>query len=245
MGTDTPKPSEAILGAASPTDALRLVAEYIDQLVEDAASRRISGSGWDDWGKAIGEVERDPVGPWTPDPADEAALAQYQEDLHGCEDALEGKVLRAKIELTKDKLHPPTEMVDNTGYSTETHFNDNGEAIIDLPVPTPEQIDFRGEIVTRLGLRDQYGEQLGEEAEDSFVRGGPLLLYLSDREFVNGMADDIKRLLVSDVEQSSPKEAQEMARDILKTNSDDSNDLDAVRERILGDVESGAIHNAP
>jgi hypothetical protein len=242
VGTVTPKPSEAILSAASPTDALRLVAEYIDILYEQHASPK---DEWGSWGEAAGTDDADGPVQWSPDPADEAALAQYQEELQGCEDDLEGKVLRAKIELTRDKLHPPVVLVDNSGAATETDYDEEGNAVVNLPPATPEQIDFRGELVGRLGLRDQYGDELGEQAEESFIKGGPLLLYLSDREFVNSMADDVKRQLVVDVEQSSPREAQEMARDILKANTDDANDLDAVRDRILGDVESGAIHNAP
>lgn len=248
MAPAIPKPSERIRSASTPTDALLVIGEILDELAERSTQ---SDGGWNAWGQ-IGPIADEQVSDsedqraeWAPDPADEAALAQYQEELKGCADDLESKVLRAKIELTKDKLQPPTELHDNSGSATETHYDDEGAAIVDLPKPTPEQIDFRGEIVSRLGLRDQYGDEIGEQAEDSFVRGGPLLLYLSDREFVNGMADDVKRLLVSDVEVSSPREAHEMARDILKANTDAANDLDAVRDRILGDVESGAIHNAP
>lgn len=247
MAPDTPKPSEAILSQKSPTDALNVVAAVLDELSgRVAALEQGSTEGWGTWEphEQVSDPE-DQQAEWTVDPADEAAIAQYQEELQGCDDDLESKVLRAKIELTRDKLQPPTELHDNSGSATETHYDEAGAAIVDLPKPTPEQIDFRGELVSRLGLRDQYGDELGEKAEDSFVRGGPLLLYLSDREFVNGMADDIKRLLVSDVELSSPREAHEMSRDILKANTDQANDLDAVRDRILGDVESGNIHNAP
>lgn len=244
MAPDTPKPSEAVLGAASPSDALRIIALWMDSAEARLRDYEVPrGDAWATWtDNASGP---DSVDEWSADPADEAELARLEDALHGNADAEESRVLRAKIELTRDKLQPPTELHDNSGSATETHYDDAGAAIVDLPKPTPEQIDFRGELVGRLGLQDQYGITVGEQAEDSFIRGGPLLLYLSDREFVNGMADDIKRLLVSDVEVSSPREAHEMARDILKSNTDDANDLDAVRDRILGDVESGAIHNAP
>lgn len=252
MAPDTPKPSEAILSQKSPTDALNVVAAVLDGLSARVAElEQGSTEGWNSWG-SIADLPDEQVpdsedqrAEWSPDPADEAELARLEEALHGNADPDESRVLRAKIELTRDKLQPPTELYDNSGSATETHYDDDGAAIVDLPKPTPQQIDFRGQLLPRLGLRDQYGDEIGEKAEDSFVRGGPLLLYFSDREFVNSMADDVKRLLVSDVELSSPREAHEMARDILKANTDDANDLDAVRDRILGDVESGAIHNAP
>lgn len=246
MAPSTPKPSEAILSQKSPADALNVLAAWADGVEARLQSLEAADSsdGWATWGKDDGDSE--PASQeWSPDPADEAALAQYQEELQGCEDDLESKVLRAKIELTKDKLQPPVKLYDNTGYTSETHYDEEGAAIVDLPVPTPEQVDFRAELISRMGLRDQYGEELGEVAEDSFVRGGPLLLYLSDRDYVNSLPDDLKRLLVQDVEASSPKEAHQMARDILKENTDESNDLDAAANRINDLVESGTVHNAP
>ena len=244
MASDTPKPSERKFAAASPSEAVGVIAEILDELAEQSASPPAEVDGWASWGKDAPTAERT-AEEWTPDPKDEAELSQLEEELHGNADAEESRVLRAKIELCRDRLQPPPELHDNSGAATETHFDDDGTAIVELPKPTPEQIDERAQIVGRLGLIDQYGEEVRSAAEDSFVRGGPLLLYLSDREYVNSLPYDVKIALVEDVEKSSPREAQEMARDILKANTDDANDLTAATERIMGDVESGAIHNAP
>lgn len=249
MASDTPKPSERIRAQKSPAEALIEVGAILDELQGriDAGIQQQSVSGWETWGP-VETDGRDYSGgpePWVPSPDDIAELKTLEEELHGNADADESRVLRAKIELCKDRLQPPTEMYDASGNATETHYDDDGNAIVDLPAPTPEQIDVRAGIVPQLGLRDQYGEELGAQAEESFIRGGPLLLYLSDRDFVNQLPSNVKALLVDDVLQSSPREAHEMARDILKASTDDSNDLEAVKSRIFGDVESGAIHNAP
>jgi len=247
VASDTPKPSESILSQKSPADALNVVAALLDSF--DARLTILEGRDtsdpWGTWDGATDEQSDDQVAEWKPDPADEAELVDLEGQLHGNADADESRVLRAKIELCRDRLRPPVEMVDNSGEATETHFDDDGNAIVDLPKPTPDQIDFRGELVGRLGLQDHYGPELGAQAEESFIRGGPLLLYLSDREFVRSLPDDVRINMIYDVEKSSPREAHEMARDLLKATTDAANDLEAAKERIFGDVESGAIHNAP
>jgi hypothetical protein len=249
MPSDIPKLSEAILSQKTPADALNVVAAIVDELAARITALEAGGQqrdGWDTWGAYDQPlIAKDEPVEWTPDPADEVELQRLEEELHGNADADESRVLRAKIELCRDRLLPPVEMSDNTGNATETHYDTEGNAVIDLPVPTPEQIDYRAQLVPKLGLRDQYGDEIGGTAEDSFVRGGPLLLYYSDRDFVASLPHELKVAMVADVERSSPREAHEMARDLLKASTDDANDLEAVAARIFGDVESGAIHNAP
>lgn len=247
MPSNIPKLSETILSQKTPADALDVVAAIVDELAARITALEAGGQqrdGWNSWGE-IQDLPDEGKVEWTPDPADEVELQRLEEELHGNADADESRVLRAKIELCRDRLQPPVEMSDNTGNATETHYDSEGNAVIDLPVPTPEQIDYRAQLVPKLGLRDQYGDEIGETAEDSFVRGGPLLLYYSDRDFVASLPHDVKVAMVADVERSSPREAHEMARDLLKASTDDANDLEAVAARIFGDVESGAIHNAP
>ncbi len=245
---------QKIRESKSPSGALVIVAELIDQL-EDTVSElsdRVNhievndDISWGAWEKPAKPAESDqPAEAWIPDPQDEVLLKQYEEELKGNPDAEESRVLRAKIELQRDKLQPPPELHDNAGQAIETHYDSEGNAIVDLPKPTPEQIDTRAQLVGALGLRDQYGEEAGALAEDSFVRGGPLLLYLSDRDFVNSLPPGLKIALVEDVEKSSPRDAHEMGRDILKASTDEANDLDFASERIINDLSTGAIHNAP
>lgn len=236
---------QKVRASKSPSEALLALAQHVDEL-QAILTESLAASGSDDgWGSWEGASEPSAEDEWAPDPADEAALAQYEDELQGNGDAEESRVLRAKIELTRDRLKPPVELHDNSGEATETHYDDEGNAIVDLPKPTPAQIDARAELLPRMGLQDQYGPEIGETAEDSFVRGGPLLLYLSDRDYVNSLPHDVKTLMVEDVILSSPREGHEMGRDILKASTDESNDLTAITDRILGDVESGAIHNAP
>ena len=247
METGIPKPSEAILGAASPTDALNVIAAVLDQFSERIFDLEEcgSGNGWTEWTRTDSGSTSVSKSDWSPNPADEEELVRLTEALQGNEDADESKVLRAKIELCKDRLKPPLEVHDNSGELAELTHSPDGTVVVNLPPPTPEQIDFRGQMLLHLGLIDQYGEELGRQFEDSFLKGGPLLLYYSDRDFVMSLPDGIKREMIVDVEKSSNREAHEMARDLLRVNTDESNDLEAAKARIFGDVESGAVHNAP
>lgn len=243
MQSGTPKLlSEEILREESPSAALALTARIIDQLADRIDALEKGGSKpvqqeWDTWDEPAKEEE------WLPNPDDEVELAALKEALQGNGNADESRVLRARIELCEDRLKPPLDRADNTGNATVAHYDEAGNAIIDLPKPTTTQLDYRAKLLPRLGLKEQYGDDIGSKTEDSFLRGGPLLLYYSDREFVNALPSDVKQYLVADVEESSPREAHEMARDILKVSTDQANDLVAAQERIFGDVESGAIHN--
>lgn len=206
-----PDLSRRITECASPKDALLLVAKEFDRIEKLVGD--VPKDEWDSWG----DTTPSPSAEWTPDPEDIRAVGEIESSLHGCEDAEESKALRAQLELAKDKLKPPIEMLDNTGAHSNIVADSDGDAMVDLPPVSPEKEATRRQFAAQqLKLVEYYGEEEGAAYVDSYVKAGPLLLYYSDRDFILSLGDDIKRALVADVEEQSPKEAQEMARDILK-----------------------------
>src|SRR5437763_1578054 len=60
------------------------------------------------------------------------------------------------------------------------------------------------------------GDAYSEIIDRAIAEGGPLWLYLGNRELVMSYPDHTRRMMVQDVELDSPTDAQEMARDVLK-----------------------------
>ena len=227
----------------SPAEALFYVAGIVEDLQDRVRHlEQQNVDGWDQWSGEVPPLT-DASTEWAPDPADEAELVKLEDELQGNNDSLESKALRAKIELTKDKLQPPVEMHDNSEQATEQHVSQDGSVVVDLPSPTPEQIDVRAQLLPKMGIADQYGEAQADEFEKAFIRGGPLLFYYTDRDYINALPPDVKQALVEDVLVSSPREAHDMGRDILK-DLDPGTPEQAI-ERQVGDMENGSIHNAP
>jgi hypothetical protein len=52
--------------------------------------------------------------------------------------------------------------------------------------------------------------------ELAYAKGGPMWLYLGNRQHVMELPPSVKRAMIEDVEEDSPADAHEMARDILK-----------------------------
>lgn len=65
-----------------------------------------------------------------------------------------------------------------------------------------------------LKLANSYGNE--QDWTEVYAKGGPLWLYMTDREFVAGLPYPIRQMMVSDVMEDDPDTAQEMGRDILK-----------------------------
>lgn len=67
---------------------------------------------------------------------------------------------------------------------------------------------------SQLQLSAHLGD--GEDWVWAYGKGGPMWLYLSNRDLVMSYPEEIRRRMVEDVEQDSPEDAHEMSRDILK-----------------------------
>lgn len=70
----------------------------------------------------------------------------------------------------------------------------------------------------QLHLIDYLGDT--EDWTEVYAKGGPMWLYIGNPELVKSLPDSTRRALVADLEEDSPQQAREMARDILKEPAD-------------------------
>jgi hypothetical protein len=64
-----------------------------------------------------------------------------------------------------------------------------------------------------------------EEAAIAYGIGGPMWLYLPQRETIMGLPEHVRQMMVEDVERDSPAQAQELGRDILKSFEPNTQDV--------------------
>lgn len=210
-------PSEAIFAAKNPTEALNVVAALLDQYEKRLQELEAAGvSEWDQWSGETPPLTDDGL-----DDAERQAINDEIEDLErqlqGNEDAQESEALRAQILLAQDKLLPKHVEPDLDQERTTPIVDDQGNVINEVPAVSPEKEALRWEFAEKaLKLEEIYGEAAGKEYIQSYAKAGPLLLYYTDRDTVMTFNDDIKRAMVEDVFEQSPKEGHEMSRDILK-----------------------------
>lgn len=217
--------AERVLAAENPKAALLVLAETIDAL--EARLDEPPADPWSKWDDHDTHVKAQ---------QDFAQLAEVERDLTILKGALatennaeERKILEAKVRLKEDELKGRPDYVDADKKRTKITTGD-GEAIVDLPPPTEEQAKQRAGFATRF-LKLQ--EEFGPEYVEAYVKGGPLWLYYGNRDFVNGLSASTKRAMVNDVQEHSPAEAHEMARDILKDLSS-GDGAEVTIERMLG-----------
>lgn len=98
-----------------------------------------------------------------------------------------------------------------TEGETVVTFDDDGNAEVELPEVSAEKKKLRQEFAA--------GIFQSEELIDAYVEGGPMWLYIYDRDFVMGLPEESRRIMVADWEAINPKEALQMGRDILKDKS--------------------------
>lgn len=196
-------------------EALILLAEAVDELAERPVDP--VADPWAGWGKQ--PTDTGPAPTTSVNYAEvEAEIADLAEQLHNNDDPEDSKVLRAKIALAKDKLVEPPKVVDLEQQRT-IQVSNGGDVTVEVPVPDEETVKRRGTFLDASlyeAMREQYGEEGADQFSTSYMKAGPLLLYYTDRDFVNGLPDRMKFAMVEDVEHFSPNEAAEMARDILK-----------------------------
>lgn len=201
---------DAVLASGSPRDALLVIADYVDELRNQAKT----SDPWDEWA--------DPAADLSSEQNANDEIAELEAELHGNEDPEQSKVLRARIELAKDALVPDDErsMHDNTGERTEQIVAENGDVVVE--VPKADELTK----LDRLALSKQLNleEEFTPEVAHGFLLAGPLYLYYSVRDYIMQQPVDVKQKMIIDVEKSSPAEAHEFARDIMKVSEPGSPD---------------------
>jgi len=88
-------------------------------------------------------------------------------------------------------------------------------AEVEIPPPSIEKQQARGMFESlHLRLHEHLGHS--ENWNHAYAIGGPMWLYLGNRDLVMTLPDQIKQALIEDVLEDSPQDAHEMGRDILK-----------------------------
>lgn len=198
---------EQVKQAKSPQEALVILARGLDSL-----AALIEGQPQ--------PPAPDPWGTWDSQPAPdtgelEARIAELNERA-GTEDGEQRQATEAEIRLLRDQLRPVTAAPtrdDGKRASIEVVGAD-GTTQVDLPVVSEEKQERRRAFAKDELVLDTHFPNLG--LVDAYAKGGPLLLYYSDRDFVMGLPAEWKAAMVRDVSEESPREALEMGRDILK-----------------------------
>lgn len=216
---------EVVKAAKNPTEALFALAKYIDEQATVSADDH-----WGAWETDVSPAETAGLA----DPSNETAIKNLQSKLAEETDPEEIRALEAQLRILRD-----------TGENIETDLADNERSIVgpdgvvDLPPATPKQLAARDMIIEQTDMEEQYGSEI----VSSFRKGGPLLMYYTDREWVMQLPDAIKPIMVADIEVNSPAEAHEIGRDILKDRSADGNE-ELTIDRIARDLDNDNIHTS-
>lgn len=204
---------QRVANARNPQDALLMLAEGIDLILTQLVDLPQLG-------------QPDPWGEW-----DQVPQVNYDTapSMHApTPEAVE--VLRANLETatgeTRSAIEAAIRLAEDSGKAVDTQLPDGvrdrvligeeGVEVFTRPVDR-ERATARSTFAKEIELGPDLTPVLDHQtAVEAFVKGGPAWLYVYDRDFVISMPTNWKQALVADVEQDSPREAAEMARDILK-----------------------------
>lgn len=209
---------DQVAAASGPQTALSIIAQGIDAILErlDSQSPLPAADSWEAWGSgAIRPVTPEGLPAMqTPHASHESAEAVRQQ-LAETTDGEERRALEAKLRLLQDDGAVPEPAVPEGQRIVTT--TDADAITVNLPAPDGRtrrtRYDWAYDIKLGHMIEPQLDEHVGARA---YAKGGPMWLYLYDRDAVMKMPPEWRRMFVTDVQQQSPAQAQELARDILK-----------------------------
>ena len=207
---------DRVKGASNAQEAMLALAHALDVIqgeLKDSKESRPSSDGWDTTWSAPDPQEDD----WQPDPSVLRRLDELEAEL--AEASREDRVaLESEQRLLKEQLKPP--VVHDEGVGTRAKVAErDGETVVELPPVSDLKRKGREQFAADTL---QFDVALGTDDEQTaeliraYGKGGPLWLYYGNRDMVMGLNEDAKRIMVADVLEDSPQEANEMGRDILK-----------------------------
>lgn len=247
MGTSEEGPAvRAVRLAANPHEAMRALAAGIDRI--EARLARMddrnntvwsmggeSGFGspedvWRSWGRENPHLSPELVEKLQRREDDTSLAADDLTDLSEVE---RDQVLSARKRLAEedgsemDYSLPEGDAVQSLVTEDET--------IIDLPVVTPHRAEQRRVLAEAMNLDEQWPGAVATDERwpngtkvssllEAYVKGGPMWLYLSGKDahdFILGLPYAWRREMVEDVMETSPRDADELSREILKARSDE------------------------
>lgn len=131
--------------------------------------------------------------------------------------------LEARLRILKDELREVKTIEDAvTEVPLVAVRGKDGEVEYELPdVDAGIQAARREYAVTTMQIRNQYPDR--EELVDAFGKGGPLLFYYTDRDWLMSLPVEMRRWCVEDVGMTSgPQLAREVGRDLLMRADDEA-----------------------
>lgn len=236
-----------IAAATNQRDALIIIGRALDRLEAklDADDR------WETWDSGprltmseMAEVQRE-VNAATAQRIEAKHVLAIHEQIAAVKEQLQtaagedADALQAKLRLLRDEAGEKVYNSESAGggdvgnhvpegvQPTVSSDGDTGD--VELLPPTPEREVERRRWAHQVNLEDFI--PLGRiEASEAFAKGGPMWLILGNRDAVMQMPFEYRQWLVQDIEKDSPRLAQEIGRDILKStqSADKQITLDAV-----------------
>lgn len=198
----------AVKSASSPQQAMLAIAEALDRIEILLVERLAEQPAADPWG--AWEAESLTAG--AHDSVLAARIEALEERLAAAPDEQTARALEAKLRLLKDDggvIEQP-----NPGVRVSV----GEDSVIELPAARPARQAARRAFAETCGLYNFIDKPLitAEEFIENYAVGGPMWMYLSDRSAVMALPREWRARMVEDIEQDSPIEASEVARDILK-----------------------------
>lgn len=204
----------------SPMEAFLVVADALDNLIEKVSMLGVDvipapADPWGSWDKVIApgftvEVQRTAIA------SQDTSAERIRAALAEATDPEDVQALTAKLRLAEDPGTVP--------HAVAGALIQETDGVVELPPPTPELAARRAKWAIDVRLGDMLDPPMDlDAAARAYAKGGPMWLYLGDREAMLGMPDQWLRMFVADVHEQSPRQAQELARDILKAVEPDGN----------------------
>lgn len=239
--------STRIASAASLPEALAVVGEGIDYILDLLTSQPEQLAPADPWGTwqpqapaaeplpaSVAEVAES-----RPAPVPATILAELRERIQRETDEDERTALQARLRLLQDEGVVPADLTVPEGRRERIEVTED-EVRVELPPPDAARRDARDRFTRMHQLHEFIGghdpalKLQPQDAKRAFIHGGPLWLYHYDRASVMDMPIDWRRAFVDDIAQDSPATAQEVGRDILMVRGDaDHNNLDVAYDANL------------
>lgn len=117
-----------------------------------------------------------------------------------------------------DKENPSEQMAEEPVKTNAFKLKDSDT--VNIPVPTSNQVFVRRKFIEAEGLANLRSLPT-HEAEAAYLKGGPIWLHAYDRDYVISLPFEARSAMCQDVYMTDPVTAGELARDILKLNSEE------------------------
>jgi hypothetical protein len=235
--------TDQIKTCRTPQEALLLLADAIDALREDINTA--PPQPVDPWAQPL-EWSRFPrVG----DHPESAFLSPFskahdktkhreqieavQTLLNGTTDPDEHQALQAKLRLLRDQAGEKVYENDAAGGGTiepvpegerPSIASDGSNGTVELTAASPERQAARAEWAVSRQLWD-FIPLNEKQACDAYMKGGPMWLYLGNRDAIMAMPFAYREELVTELAKDSVVDAQEVGRDILKSTESADRDI--------------------